>query len=241
MVEDNDYFDLNSDNEEYILEEKCGDSVDIRRKMKTKLLEKAEKAKFKINSTKNTGTGFFCKISFNNNKNIIKVLFINNHILNEESLQIGKIINIIYKGKSKDIEITNNRLVFTDSRDYNIGLDYSCIQIFDSDGIEDFYEIYNDNCSIENEIIAVSGYYNGEELFIKSGYLKNIENYQIYYSIDKEDIYPGSPIILAYRDFKIIGIHRSSIKEKEINLGSYIKDILNSIYEDKYKGKENEN
>ncbi len=95
MVEENDYFDLNSDNEEYILEGKCGDSVDIGIKIEKKLLKKAEKATCKINSITNTvttGTGFFCKIPFNNNKNIIKVLFTNNHILNEESLKIGKII-----------------------------------------------------------------------------------------------------------------------------------------------------
>ena len=127
MVEDNDYFDLNSENEEYILEGKCGDSVDIGITMKTKLLKKAEKATCKINSTEITGTGFFCKIPFNNNKNIIKVLLTNNHVLNEESLKIGKIIHIIYKGEHKTIEIANDILIFTDSRDYKKGLDYSCI------------------------------------------------------------------------------------------------------------------
>ena len=242
MVEDNDYFDLNSENEEYILEGKCGDSVDIGRKMKTKLLEKAEKATCKINSTNITGTGFFCKIPFNNNKNIMKVLFTNNHILNEESLKIGKIINILYKGEPKTIEITNDRLVFTDSRDYKIGLDYSCIEIFDSDGIEDFYEIFNDNFSFGNEILSVNGYENGEDLSInsiKSGHLKKIKNYKIYHSVDTGKGCSGSPIILTNRDFKIIGIHRNAIKEKKINLGSHIKDILNHIYEDKYKGNEN--
>ena len=144
MVENNEYYDLNSEKKEYILEGKCGDSVDIGKKIEKKLLKKAEKATCKINSITNTvttGTGFFCKIPFNNNKNIIKVLFTNNHILKEESLKIGKIIHIIYKGEHKTIEITKDRLVFTDSRDYKIGLDYSCIEIFDSDGIEDFYEI----------------------------------------------------------------------------------------------------
>ena len=100
-----------------------------------KTIKKVEKATCKINSITNTvttGTGFFCKIPFNNNKNIIKVLFTNNHILKEESLKIGKIIHIIYKGEHKTIEITKDRLVFTDSRDYKIGLDYSCIEIFDS-------------------------------------------------------------------------------------------------------------
>ena len=140
MKEDNDY-DINSDNEEYIFEAKCGDSVEIEETIKKKLLEKAEKATCKIIVNNEIGTGFFCKIPFNNNKNIIKVLFTNNHVLNKESLKIGKIINIIYKGKTKNSKITKDSLILTDSRNYTIGLDYSCIEIFDSDGIEDFYEI----------------------------------------------------------------------------------------------------
>ncbi len=242
MVKNNNYYDLNSENEEYILEGKCGDSVDIGIKIEKKLLKKAEKATCKINSITNTvtpGTGFFCKIPFNNNKNIIKVLLTNNHVLNEESLKIGKIIHIIYKGEHKTIEITKDRLVFTDSRDIKIGLDYSCIEIVDSDGIEDFYEIFNDNFSFENEIFSVNGYYNGKELYIKNGYLKKIENYKIYHSVDTDLGCSGAPIILTYRDFKIIGIHRNAIKEKKINLGSHIKNILNHIYEDNYKGNEN--
>ena len=161
--------------------------------------------------------------------------------MNEESLKIGKIIHIIYKGEHKTIEITKDRLVFTDSRDYKIGLDYSCIEIFDSDGIEDFYEIFNDNFSFENEkeILTVNGYYNGEELSIENGHLKEIKNYKIYHSVDREHGYSGAPIILTYRDFKIIGIHKGFIEEKKINLGSHIKDILNHIYEDKYEGNEN--
>ena len=135
MLENNDYDDLNSENEEYILEGICGDSVGIKKEIKKKLLKKEEKATCKI---KNTNTnfskkGFFCKIPFNNNKNIIKILFTTNHILNKESLQIGEFIDILYKGDPKTIELTKDRLVVTDSRDYKIGLDYSCIEIFDSD------------------------------------------------------------------------------------------------------------
>ena len=135
-----DYYDkINSENEEGNIVLEIKDSVYIVKGIEKKLKEKAEKATFKINSKE--GTGFFCKIPLDNDKNIIKVLFINNNILNEESLKIGKNINIIYKGKEKTIKITNDRLVFTDSRDDKEGLDYSCIQIFDSDGIEDFYGI----------------------------------------------------------------------------------------------------
>jgi len=38
------------------------------------------------------GTGFFCKIPFNNN--LLKVLITNNHVLNENEIDNNKIINI---------------------------------------------------------------------------------------------------------------------------------------------------
>ena len=91
MKEDNDY-DINSDNEEYIFETKYGDSVEIEETIKKKLLKKAEKAICKINVNDEIGTGFFYKIPFNNNKNIIKDLFTNNHVLNKESLKIEKLL-----------------------------------------------------------------------------------------------------------------------------------------------------
>ena len=137
--------DSDSENDEYILENN----------IEQQLLEKAKKAICEILSTINNkneiGTGFFCKIHYNNNKNIIKVLFTNNHILNEESLKVGKIINIIYQGKAKDIKITNDRLCFTDSRDYKKGLDYTFIQIFDNNGTLDFFQIFNDNYCLIKE------------------------------------------------------------------------------------------
>ena len=43
MVENNDYYDLNSENEEYLLEGKYGGSVDIRKKTEKKLLKKWKK------------------------------------------------------------------------------------------------------------------------------------------------------------------------------------------------------
>ncbi len=78
------------------------------------------------------GNGFFCQIPYNNNN--INVLFTNNHIINKNLLLVGQKIRLYYKQKYKEIEITENRLVFTDSRNYKEGFDYTCIQIFNEDG-----------------------------------------------------------------------------------------------------------
>ena len=227
---------LNLKDEEYILEGKCGDKVEISEEIRKELMEKAKKSTCIINSKINgeyiTGTGFFCKIPFKNKK--MKVLFTNNHILNEESIQIGKTIKIIYQGNAKDIEISEDRFCLTDSRDYKEGLDYTCIQIFDKDGIEDFYEYCEDNIKFEDEIASISGYPNGKELTVETGHLKNIEkDYKIYHTVDTDYGVSGAPIILTYRDLKVIGIHRCNIKEKEKNLGSYIKYIVKNIQNEK--------
>ena len=108
---------IDSENEEYILEGKCGDSVEIEKNIEKKLFEKAQNATCKIISEV-IGTGFFCEIPYRYRNYTIKALLTNNHVLNEESLKIGKTIKILYKGQLKEIKITNDRLCFTDSRDY---------------------------------------------------------------------------------------------------------------------------
>ena len=79
---------------------------------------------------KGKGSGFFCEI---NNFPIKYALFTNNHVLNENDIKIGNIINIEYYNKSsyinKKIKINEKRRVFT-----NKELDYTCIEINESDG-----------------------------------------------------------------------------------------------------------
>ena len=89
------------------------------------------------------GTGFFCEL----NKFPIKYcLFTNNHVLN--NIEIGNAIELeclVHKNKNvnspynkvkKQIKITPFRRVFTNEK-----LDYTCIELFESDGIMDFFKI----------------------------------------------------------------------------------------------------
>ena len=90
-------------------------------------------------------TGLFCEID----NFIIKfALLTNNHVLNESNIEKGNTINIeflefqktffnsSYQKSKKPIEIKENRRVFT-----NKNLDYTCIELFESDGIKDFFKI----------------------------------------------------------------------------------------------------
>jgi len=69
----------------------------------------------------------------------MKLLFTNNHVLDESKIKIDS--NIKIKDKD-DIKITNNRFVCT-----NEELDYTCIEIFDNENFKDYFIIDPDiNC-----------------------------------------------------------------------------------------------
>ena len=153
------------------------------------------------------------------------MLFTNNHVLNNESIQVGNIIRCAYKKQLKKIEITEERFCHTNAR-----LDYTCIQIFNDDKIEDFYEIeIENNDNYLNEDICIMQYPNGGPLTLKAGHLKKIDKEQIQHSVTTFKGSSGSPIILLLRNYKIIGIHRSSNDKLKLNLGTSMKYIIEDI------------
>ena len=203
-----------------------GDNLEISKETERKLFEKGKLATCKIITEKGNGSGFFCVIPFKNEK--IKMLFTNNHVLNNESIQVGNIIKCAYKEKIKIIEITEERFCHTNSE-----LDYTCIQIFNDDKIEDFYEIeIENNDNYLNEDICIMQYPKGL-LTLKVGHLKKIDKEQIQHSVTTFKGSSGSPIILLLRDYKIIGIHRGS--KNRLNLGTSIKYIIEDITKRYYK------
>ena len=101
------------------------------------------------------GTGFFCKISFKNN--FLPVLITNNHVLNENNIENGKIIKLTIKSEDnevKEIEIDNSRKKYTNS---DMNKDITIIEIKPSkDGIYNYLEldendIYKNKKNIELE------------------------------------------------------------------------------------------
>jgi len=68
-----------------------------------KIIEQMEKCICKIYLNKGgLGTGFFCKIPFNNS--LLPVLITNNHVLNENDIDNNKIIKLTINNKVKQIE-----------------------------------------------------------------------------------------------------------------------------------------
>ena len=192
------------------------------------------------------GTGFFCKIPFNNN--LLHVLITNNHVLNENDIGINKIINIMINNEVKKIEIDNLRIKYTNS-----DLDITIIEIKpNKDGIKSYLEIDLDDINkkeenIEFEYINKSIYilhYPDGELSVSYGIIKSIsDNLKINHTCCTKGGSSGSPI-LSLKTFKVIGIHYGSAQKSNIflNYGTYIKhaiDEFNKYYE-KINKNENE-
>ena len=113
-----------------------------------------------IERNQGKGTGFFYEIDIN--FPFKYALFTNNHILNEFNIQIGRTIYFEYLPNfskfpiKKEIKITHNRRAFT-----NEEFDYTCIELFKSDGILDYFKIepklfkYGKNILKDNNIFYI--------------------------------------------------------------------------------------
>ena len=189
------------------------------------------------------GTGFFCKIPFNNN--ILPVLITNNHILKENDIEDNNILEISINNEIKEIKIDNSRKKYTNS-DKNI--DITIIEIRpNKDGIYNYLEldekeIYKNEKNIELEYKKKSIYilhYPKGKLKVSYGLIKDlIDNKRINHYCRTEEGSSGSPI-LSLETFKVIGIHYGSSQNNKMNYGTFIKYVIDLFnrYNNKNKNK----
>ena len=192
----------------------------------------------KIENKKGNGTGFFCYIPFKNK--LLPVLITNNHVINQEILNINKNKIIISYNKDKQkiqkqIIINDNRKIYT-SKQY----DTTIIEIFkEKDKIDDFLEL-DDNIfykyiNLFNKSIYVIQYPKigyCQEASVSYGILKDIqEEYNIIHYCCTQDGSSGSPI-LNLENNKVIGIHKGTSILFNFNKGTLlnfpIKEFLNN-------------
>ena len=185
--------------------------------------------------------GFFCKL---NNFPIQYALFTNNHILDESNIEIGNkikfecfefqksLFNSSYN--KKEIKITEKRRVYTSEE-----LDYTCIELFESDGIKDYFEIdptifkYNNDILMNNDIFILQ-YPNYDDISFSNGKIIAVEGDIIKHNASTEGGSSGSPIIRRSDDNYIIGLHFGGQQNKDIylyNLSTNFVSILNNIKE----------
>ena len=180
------------------------------------------------------GSGFFLVmnikgIPFN------KCLMTNNHVLNENFFKTNKQIEMEYNKEIKVIQIDKRR-AFTSRR-----LDYTCIEIYDSDNIKRFFQInqqiLKDNINaFFNKDIFILQFPQGEDISFSEGkILSASDEVSFIHNCSTLKGSSGSPVILR-DDSSVIGLHHSSFTEDENNktnsynlstsILSIIKDIL---------------
>ena len=181
-----------------------------------------------INNDGNKGTGFFCRIPYNNK--LLPVLVTNNHVLNENHIENNKKLEITLNDgkKVKIIELDNSRIRYT-----NEELDFTFIEIkSNKDKIDNFLDIdENINTDLEN-------YYNNKSIYTlhyPKGTLANV-SYGLSNAIIKDNINhfcstekgsSGAPILLL-DSFRVIGIHKGAARNRSLNFnfGTFIKSAI---------------
>jgi len=195
-----------------------------------KIIEQMERNICKINIGMNQGTGFFCKIPFPNENNMLPVLITNNHIINSDILYKKNIkikLDIKEEENIKEI-ILNKRMKYT-----NEEYDITIIEIKEEDNINNYLElddiIINDisnNMNKNKEYINQTIYiiqYPENNLSVSYGILKDIyedENYNFNHKCCTKGGSSGSPILNINN--KLIGIHKEGNDKKQYNKGTFL-------------------
>ena len=170
----------------------------------------------------------------------MNVLLTNYHVLDGNFLRKNGGFEFEFEdGIKKTIKIRKLSVVIS-----NKELDYTCIEIFESDNISYFLETNDQALDTKNEKedIFIIQYPNGEEISFSQGKIlkiKNEQNKNIIHSAPTSNGSSGSPIFLRNDDLRICGIHSEGIKNPKINRGismnHIIKDIEKQINEIDFK------
>ena len=183
------------------------------------------------------GTGFFCKIYFKDQFHLIPVLNTNNHVLNENDIKSGNSIifslnneQFIYK-----MHFDNIRKTYT-----NIEYDITIIVLNENDAVIkcsflelDFEPFKNYlNSEYKNKSIYLIHYPHGNKAELSLGVIKgiNLDSYTIEHFCFTKNGSSGGPI-LNLLNYKVIGIHKGSQKDFQLNLGTLIIRAVESFYE----------
>ena len=186
--------------------------------------------------TEKIGIGFFCHVPLFDEK--LPFLITNNHILNENDIEINEIINLTINNSIRRIEIDILRKKYT-----NKDLDITFIEIRPvQDNIKSFMELdeenKNNNNNLESSYRKKSIYilnYLKEKLSVSYGIIDEIiEGKQINYYSNLEEESSGGPI-LSLETSQIIGILNGGNIKKKLNFGTFLKYAIERFKNDTKK------
>ena len=219
--------------------EKIYEEVLLKDSQPPKLLEETElkymKSKIcRISAEKKIGTGFFCKIKYNNE--LVPVLMTNYHIISDDYLEKKKKITIYVNDIAKIIKTNKRRKLYSNKSEYDIMI----IKLSEDDELNnDFLEIapniYEKNWEdiYKNEMIYVLHFPQMKGATISSSEfgIEKKDEYTIMHKCNTEEGSSGGPIINAMNN-KVLGIHKGGIKSingNQINIGTLLKYPLNKL------------
>ena len=200
-------------------------------------LPKAMKAVCEICLSNGFGSGFFCKIPYTQNNNILlPVLITNNHVLSKDALEND--IKIKLNGKIKIISI-KGRKKWTDKE-----MDFTCIEIKEEeDNIHTFFNLddkvldknYSNDCYLNQKVFIFAINKNDKQIGFSNGVIKENKEPFFAYNCNTYLGCSGGCIVNQFNN-NVIGIHCGEIKtgnEKALNEGIYINNVINIIKQSK--------
>ena len=191
----------------------------------------------KLNINGANGTGFFCKIPFENNETKI-FLFTNYHVLDEKYYENNTKINLLINDEKeiKTIDLRIKRNTY-----FNKENDITLIEINKNDDIKYFLELddnlfrHNNKILYEHKSLYILQYPQGRNAAVSYGLLISLDNYEIKHTCSTENGSSGSPI-LNLENNKVIGIHKEGSINFEFNKGTYLKyPLIDFIQKNKNK------
>jgi hypothetical protein len=200
-----------------------------------KFLPRAIKAVCEIKLSKGFGSGFFCKIPYTENDNLLlPVLITNDHVLSKEILNSKNDIEIIINGEIKILSL-KKRKIWNDKE-----MDFTCIEIKEKeDNIHTFFNLddnvldnNSDNKSYINKNVIVYGINKiGKKVSFSNGIIKKNKDFFFTHTCNT---FPGCSggCIVNQSNNLVIGIHRGEIdikNQKEGNLGIYIRSLIQRV------------
>ena len=203
-----------------------------------KFLSKAKRCTCQIfindNNENLYGSGFFCKIPYTKNNNILlNVLLTCEHVLKKDVVFSSKNIKIKLDDKIKNISLSKERKKWSNEK-----MDYSCIEILDDDEIDDYYQLddmifqkdYSNNLYLDEKHIIIFGIMKTKRRGHSPGIIKYIQDHLFAHNCNTDPGCSGGAIVNKNNNC-IIGLHRGEIikKKKIINCGIFIKNIIDNI------------
>ena len=185
--------------------------------------------KIKINQT--YGTGFFCKIPYENE--IMNVLMTNYHVLDENYYNENNIFNL-FINDDKDVKILN--LKNERKAYFNEEYDLAMIELKEEDDINNYLELDDNlfknevNAFYEDLSIYTIQYPLGKNAAVSYGLSNGMNDFEIMHTCSTEHGSSGSPI-LNLSNNKVIGIHKQSSNNFNYNIGTCLQFPLNDFFE----------